>query len=38
MKRRMKWLVLVALLCLSAGACRTEDPAVALSACLGHRR
>lgn len=29
--KRMKWLALLALLCLSAGACRTEDPAVAPS-------
>jgi hypothetical protein len=29
--KRMKWFALVVLLCLSAGACRTEDPAVAPS-------
>ncbi len=29
--KRMKWLALLALLCLAAGACRTEDPAVAPS-------
>lgn len=29
--KRTKWLALLALLCLSAGACRTEDPAVAPS-------